>query len=169
MSLPVIGGNVGAIGAVKDGERGVAGYTQGEAAVIDLNRADSPSPQEAILLREGQFVQSVEFDYVGLIEGSDGFFKLAVALIFGKAGIGVVAIGVGEDFGEGIAGVEREAVRIAARKFEDERVIVRVAALIAAALAGVDVQVLRKGAQRLRDGLREAGIRNLEAGCNCRG
>ena len=116
---------------------------------------------------ERQLVAVVQLDVVRLVEGRQAHVRVSIEVIHRAAVAGVGAIRSQRlRLREHIGGQEGQARGIPLLPPEDERVIVRSSAAIAAVAAGIDVEVLRVGTQGLphRLGARERRIRVRDAG-----
>ena len=76
-------------------------------------------------------------------------FLTVCSVFFREAAVGVITIGVCQDLRKRIAPLERQAVWSSGDSASSKRVVSRMAALITAALAGIDGEILRKRAQGL--------------------
>ena len=96
----------------------------------------------------------------GLIEGRQALFGVSIVVIHRAAVAGVGAIrSQRHRLREHVRGEEGEARGVPLLSSKDERVIARSAAAVAAVSAGIDVEVLRVGTQRLPHRLRAWELR----------
>ena len=123
--------------------------------------------QKRLVGTERQLVAVVQLDCVGLIECRQALFHFSIVVIDRAAIARVGAIGAQRHrLREHVRGEEGEPRVVSLLSLKDERVIARSAAAVAAVSAGIDVEVLRVGTQRLPHRLcaRELGIRVRDPG-----